>query len=233
MTGGSPRVPARPTLGRLATGLIAYGLLGLVIAALILAGLAWLSSRVAGMTDGTGTQVLSIVETLDETSTALTDASTSATSFSRTLERTPPAVRQAAKAIGDLRGNLRTIEAQLGEVSILGGRPFGSVAGQFGQMATDLEGLDTQLGLIADDLDTNRSALAANSTSLAALGDRLSGVADDLRGASVGGGLGEVRWFVTLLGVLLALWVALPAGGALWLGWWLRRELAVEPEVTP
>jgi hypothetical protein len=231
--GGSPRVPRRPALDRLATGLIAYGVLGLAIAALVLVGLAWLSSRIAGMTDGTGTQVLAIVDTLDETSTALTDASTSATSFSTTLERTPPAVRQAAQAIGDLRGNLRTIEAQLGEVSILGGRPFGGVAGQFGQMATDLEGLDTQLGLIADDLDTNRTALAANSTSLAALGDRLSGVADDLRGASVGAGLGEMRMLLTLLGLLLAVWVALPAGGALWLGWWLRREVALEPEVTP
>ena len=34
-------------------------------------------------------------------------------------------------------------------------------------------------------------------------------------------------------GMLLAVWVALPAGGALWLGSWLLRELAGEPEVTP
>jgi uncharacterized phage infection (PIP) family protein YhgE len=165
----------------------------------------------------------------------LSDASTSATSFSATLERTPPAVRQAATAVGDLRGNLRTIEAQLGALDLFGGRPFSNVAGQFGQMATDLEGLDTQLAAIADDLESNRAALTTNSTSLSSLAERLRAISDDVQGGSLGERLDDVRLVLTVLGVLFALWIAVPAGAALWLGRWLRGELDREagPTVTP
>lgn len=221
------RIPVdRRGLDRLATALIAYGVIGLLIAAAALIGMLWLAGRVGGLADGSGGQVDSILATLDSTATALTDASTSATSFSATLERTPPAVRQAAQAVGDLRGNLRSIEAQLGQLDLFGSQPFGNVAGQFGQMATDLEGLDTQLGLIATDLETNRAALTTNSASLSALAGRLTTISEQFSTGSVGKSLDDVRLVLTMLGVLVALWIAVPAGAALWLGRWLRQDQA-------
>jgi hypothetical protein len=204
---------------------MAYGVIGLAIALLGLVAMVWLSGRVGGLAERTGTQVSRIVETLDRTSIAMTEASLSATSFAATLERTAPAVRQVAGAIGNLRGNLRSVEDQLGTVAILGSRPFGSVAGQFGQMATDLEGLDTQLGLIAGDLEGNRTALTLNAVSLASIGERLRGIAEDVRDQTGGDGLDDMRTVVTLLSLVLVVWVALPAIGALWLGLWLRREV--------
>jgi len=215
----------RAGLRRLSTGLIGYGFVGVVIAVVGLIAVVWLSARVGGLADRTGTQVSTIVDTLDETAAALTTASSSATSFSGTLDRTVPAVRQVAAAIGDLRGNLQSIENQLGQIQILGSRPLDTVAGQFGQMATDLEGLDAQLGLIATDLESNRSALVANADTLAATGERLGTIAEDLRGGAVDDGIADLRAIVTLLSLLLVIWVALPAIGALWLGWWLRRDL--------
>jgi hypothetical protein len=219
------RVPLRTGLRRLATGLIVYGAIGVAIAVLGLAALVWLTGRVGGLAERTGGQVTTIVETLDRTSTALSEASSSATSFAGTLARTAPAVRQVGLAIGDLRGNFRTIEDQLGRLQIFGSRPFGDVAGQFGQMATDLDGLDAQLELIAGDLDRNRAALAANAESLAAIGTRLTHIATEARDGTVAAGLDDLRAVVTLLSLLLVVWVALPAIGALWLGWWLRRAL--------
>jgi hypothetical protein len=215
----------RPALRRLANGLIAYGVVGLLIAVAALIGLLWLSGRVGGLTAGSGGQVDSIVETLDRTSIALTDASTSATSFSATLERTGPAVRQTAQAVGDLRGNFRSIESQLGQLDLFGTQPFGDVAGQFGQMATDLEGLDTKLAAIADDVEGNRSALTTNAGSLTALAARLTTISDELRSGSLAQRLDDVRLVLIVLAVLLALWIAVPAGAALWLGRWLRTEL--------
>jgi hypothetical protein len=219
------RIRLRTGLRRLATGLIVYGAIGVAIAALGLIALVWLSGRVGGLAERTGNQVTTIVETLDRTSTAVSQASASATSFAGTLARTGPAVRQVAVAIGDLRVNFRTIEDQLGRVQILGSQPFGNVAGQFGQMATDLDGLDERLVVIADDLERNRAALAVNAESLAAIGTRLDRIATEARDGSTAGGLDDLRVVVTLLSMLLVVWVALPAIGALWLGWWLRREL--------
>ena len=225
MSGRPDRVPLRTGLRRLASGLIAYGAVGIALAVLGLVALIWLSGRVGGLGERTGNQVTTIVETLDRTSIALSEASSSATSFAGTLARTGPAVRQVALAIGDLRGNFRTIEDQLGRLQILGSQPFGNVASQFGQMATDLDGLDERLNLIAGDLDRNRTALAANAESLSAIGTRLTRIATEARDGTVAGALDDLRAVVTLLGLLLIVWVALPAIVALWLGWWLGRAL--------
>jgi hypothetical protein len=225
VSGRPDRVPLRTGLRRLASGLIAYGAVGIALAVLGLVALIWLSGRVGGLGERTGNQVTTIVETLDRTSIALSEASSSATSFAGTLARTGPAVRQVALAIGDLRGNFRTIEDQLGRLQILGSQPFGNVASQFGQMATDLDGLDERLNLIAGDLDRNRTALAANAESLSAIGTRLTRIATEARDGTVAGALDDLRAVVTLLGLLLIVWVALPAIVALWLGWWLGRAL--------
>jgi hypothetical protein len=215
----------RDGLRRLATGLIAYGAIGIVIAAIGLVAVFWLSGRIGAIGDPTTTQLSTIADTLDETATALTDASATAASFSGTLDSTAPAVRQVATAIGAVEGSLRSIEERLGRVQILGNRPLEDVGGQFGQMASHLEGLDAQLGSIADNLEGNREALTANAGSLATLGERLSAIADKLRSGGVTERLDDLQAVVTLLSLLLVIWVALPAIGALWLGWWLRRVL--------
>lgn len=223
------RVGLRVGLRRVSSGLIAYGVVGLTIALIGSIALVWAGVRVGAVAARAGEQVASIVTTLDATSTALTDASASATSFALTLERTPPAVRQTAATVRDLHADLRSVEQQLGGVSILGSRPLGGVASVFGRMAANVEGLDGQLGLIADDLDGNRGALIANSRSLLAVGVRLSDAADDLRGGVVEDGLADVQALLTITLLLLVVWTAVPAAGALLLGWWLRRELGTRP----
>jgi hypothetical protein len=226
----------RRGLRRLSMGLIAYGVTGLVLALVGAIALVWVGGRVGGIADRTGKQVASIVSTLDETSVVLTSMGTSATSFSGTLERTPPAVRQTAQTVANLRVNLINVQGQLGAINILGARPLANAADLFGQMAGDLEGLDTRLEGIATDLDNNRSALLDNSTKLQALGTELDGVADGLRGGVIEDSLSDVQLILAVLSVLLIVWTALPAAGALGLGWWIRRELRDpdgDPLVTP
>lgn len=233
MTTQPPVMDLRTGLRRLSTGLIAYGVVGLAIAVIGLVGLLSLSGRVGGLVSSASAQVDTVIETLDETAVALRAAGTSAVSFSVTLERTPPTVRQAAQTLGNLQGNLRTVEGQLSSLSILGTRPLLDVAALFGQMSSDLDGLDTRLGLIADDLEDNRDVLLANASSLTAMGDRLAGIAADLRGDGVAGsGAGDdlagVQSTVTIVATILLAWTALPAVGALLLGWWLRRLMPLQ-----
>ena len=218
----------RAVLRRLATGLIAYGVIGLVLAVVALMAVVWAGGRITAVGGRVETQIAAVVETLDRTSVALADAGTSATSFSGTMERTPPVVRQTAQAIADVRTDLRSAEGQLSQFEILGRQPLGGVADSFGRMAANLDGLDERLGLIAADLESNRSALVANATSLSALGARLGLVADDLRGGVVEEGFADLRSSATVLASVLLVWMTIPAGSALWLGWWLRREVGRE-----
>jgi hypothetical protein len=218
----------RTVLRRLATRLIVYGLVGLVLVLVAAIVVVWAGGRLVAVGERVETQIGAVVETLDRTSVALADAGTSATSFSVTMERTPPVVRQTAQAIADVRTDLRAAESQFSQIEILGRRPLGGVADAFGRMAANLDGLDERLDLIATDLESNRTALLANATSLGALGARLGLVADDLRGGAVEDGFADLRSSVSILALVLLVWMTLPAAGALWLGLWLRREVGRE-----
>ena len=48
----------------------------------------------------------------------------------------------------------------------------------------------------------------------------------ELRAGVVQDSLADVQFITTLLGLVLVIWIAVPAVGALFLGRWLRRELA-------
>lgn len=227
--GGGPAVGLR----RASTGLLIYGVVGLTVAALGLVALVWVGGRVTALSERTSAQVESLALTLEASGDALEDAGTSAVSFAVTLERTPPTIRQAAQTVANLEGNLRSTADQLAAISILGSRPLGQVAALFGQMATDLDGLDTRLELVATDLEGNKAALLANADSLRATGARLDGLAIDLRGGIVEDSFTDVSALLTVLALALILVTALPAIGALAFGWWLRGMVATSvAEIT-
>jgi hypothetical protein len=222
----------RGGLRRLSTGLIAYGVVGITVALLGLAALGWTAARVASLADTVDSEVARLVSTLDRTADTLHDAGTSAVAFAVTLERTPPSVRQAAATIRNLRPNLQSIEAQLSAINILGSRPLADAARLFGEMASDLQGLDTRLELIADDLGTDRDALLRNAGSLNELGDRTAALAERVRTGFIQGGLDDLRAVLVLTILVFVGWTAVPAVGALALGLWLRRALRYEPSLS-
>ena len=218
----------RGGLRRLSTGLIAYGVAGLAVALLGLVALGWTAGRVAGLADRVDVEATQLATTLDRTADTLRSAGSSAITFSVTLERTPPSVRQAAETIRNLRPNLQAIESQLSSINILGSRPLADAARLFGDMATDLQGLDTRLDLIADDLGTNRDALLRNADSLDALADRTEIMAERVHTGFFQGGLDDLRIVLVLTILVFVGWTAVPAIGALALGVWLRRTLVGE-----
>jgi hypothetical protein len=214
-------------LRRASTGLLIYGVVGLLVAVLGLVALVWVGGRVTTLSERTSAQVERLALTLDASADALDDAATSAVSFALTLERTPPTIRQAAQTVANLQVNLRSVAGQLGAISILGSQPLGQVATLFSQMATDLEGLDTRLELIATDLEGNKTALLANAESLRATAVQLDTLATSLRAGFVEESFDDIAAVLTVLALALILVTALPAIGALVFGWWLRRTIDV------
>ena len=214
----------RDGLRRLSTGLVAYGVVGMTLALAGLIAFAWIGARVASVADSVDADVRQLTTALDRSADALHDAADSAVSFSTTLDRTPPSVRQSAETIRNLRPNLLEIEAQLGSISILGTEPLAVPARLFGEMARDLEGLDTRLDSIADDLQRDRTALGANAGSLRQAGDEAALLAERLRAGSIQDDVGDVRTVLLVLTLLFVASMAVPAVGALLLGLWLRQR---------
>lgn len=215
----------RGGLRRLSTGLIAYGVAGLAVAFLGLVTLGWTAGRIASLADTVDAEVTQLATTLDRTADTLDAAGASAITFAVTIERTPPSVRQAAATIRNLRPNLQAIESQLSSISILGNRPLADAARLFGEMASDLQGLDTRLDLIAADLETDRDALLRNAKSLEELSDRTAIMAERVRTGFIQGGVEDLRVVLVLTILVFVGWTAVPAIGALALGLWLRRTL--------
>jgi hypothetical protein len=218
----------RAVLPRVANGLIAYGVIGLVLAIIAALALVWAGGRFASLGGRLETQVSTIADTLDRTAAVLQDASTSATSFAVTLERTPPIVRQVSDAIGDIEASLQALSTQLAQIDILGRQPLGGTAERVTNMAAALDGLDARLELVAGDLEGNRDALLANSASLGALSQQLTSAAEQLRGDDLSSALADIRAVLLVFGLILLTWIVLPSAGALALGWWLRREMAAD-----
>lgn len=208
-------------------GLIAYGIIGLIVAAIGLGTLVWTGTTVAAFDARMSRESDELSRTLQRAATALEDASTSADSFRTTLDATPPSIRQAAQTVRNLRPRLLGLQAQAGAINILGSQPLGGIGELFGQMATDLEGLDEQLDGIAGQLGSNQDALIRNARSLGDTASQLESFAERIDDGLITQSIGDLR---TILGSVLAMLIvsmALPSAGALAFGLWIRRELGL------
>ena len=223
----------RTGLRRLSRGLIAYGVVGLIIALLGLIALAYAGSRIGAVADRATTAVEDTATTLDRSADALHDAATTARSFMVTLTRSSEAVSQAADTIRGVRPELLDLETQFRSFSVLGARPLTQAADVVGEIAADLEGFDARLDAVASSLAVNRDSLQANAMSLDALGDSLAALAERMRTGILEDSLQDVQVVVTILLLVLVAWTAVPAAGALLFGWWLRARLGPGGEAPP
>lgn len=224
---GGPRAPLdlRGGLERLSRGLIAYGIIGLVVAAIGVGALVWASGRVGSLRGDVQTSVAQVATTMERTAAALRDASASAQGFTATVDQSAVALNSTAATITEVRSDLAALEAQLRAVNILGASPLSSAADAVGRTATSLEGLDTKLAAIAAGLGGNRDQLASSATSLGQLGDSTSALAKRLGSGAIEDSLGDVQLIIAVTLLLFAAWSLVPAVGALVLGVWLKREL--------
>jgi len=212
-------------LHRLSRGLIAYGIIGLVVAAIGFGAMVWVNGRIGHVRGEAEVTVARLATTMELAAMVLRGASTTARSFSGTVDQAAKAVLSAAVTLTETRSDLSALETQLRSVNILGATPLSSPADAVGRIAASMDGLIGQLPLVADDLKGNRDALAANAVSLSELGDSTDALAARL-GPIVGQeSLDDVQQVIAITLLMFAAWSFVPAAGALALGGWLRREL--------
>jgi hypothetical protein len=223
--GESRPLGLRGGLHRLSRGLIACGVVGLVVAAIGFAALVWVNGRIDTLRGEAEANAARLGIAMEIGAKVLHGASTTARSFSATADGSAQAVSSAAITITEARSDLSALDAQLRSVSFLGATPLSSSADAVGRMAASMAGLDAQVSLIADGLKGDRDALAGNATSLRELGDSAQGLADRLGPGLGRDSLGEAQLVIAVTLLMFAAWSFVPAVGALALGVWLRREL--------
>lgn len=224
---------ARPALHRLARGLIAYGVIGLILAVLTSLAVVVAIGRLGAVGDAVGGSADELGTVLERTATVLDDASRSTQSIDATIDASSGALTTAAADLRAIDPQLRDIENRANAIDILGSQPLAPIAGLFGRIAGQLVDLDIQLDRVAASLGSNRAALTANGTSLAALAAETRQLAQRIAPDAVARAIADARWFAIALLAVVATGLALPAIGALVLGWWLRRELVRAAGPTP
>jgi hypothetical protein len=225
----------RRGLWRLATALIVYGVIGLLAAAVGIAALVAASSRIGSLGERIVSEAVSLDVIIDRTADVLDDAAATAETFGPTVARTSGTVSEAATALRDIEPRLRDLETQANAIEIFGNRPVAPLGQLFGQIATDISGLDDQLDGIATEMGANEEALAANSKSLGALSDLVRAYKGRIKPEAIDAGIDDARRLLLITLALFIGWTTVPAVGSLIVGRWMRR--LVEPPrpatVTP
>lgn len=218
----------RRGLSRLATALLVYGVIGLLAAAIGFAALIAASSRIGLLGERIVSEAVSLDAIIGRTADVLDDAAAAARTFGPTVAQTSATVTDAAGAIRDIEPRLRDLETQANAIEIFGSRPVAPLGQLFGQIANDVSGLDEQLDGIATEMGRNEAALTANSKSLAALAGLVRAYIGRLEPAAIDAGIDDTRRLLLITLALFIGWTAVPAVGALIVGYWMRR--LVEPE---
>jgi hypothetical protein len=216
-------------LRRLARVLIAYGIVGLLVAALALVALVIGITRVNGVADRFGGDLGGISRTLDRTSDVLDRASTTARGFGGTVDGTTAALATVSGDIDSIVPRLQSIAEQTSSLDILGTQPLAAVGGLFRDIGSQLVDVRTQLQTMSTRLTSNRAALDGNATSLADLATETRALSARLGGDVLVGAIDDLRVVLVIVLGIGALGASVPSVGALLVGLWLRNAATARP----
>ena len=208
----------------LSRGLIAYGLVGLVVASVGLGSMIWVNGRISQLRSDAEATLTRLADTTQLAATVLRGASTTVTSFSGTADQAAQAMSSATDTITQVQTELSALDAELRSFNVFGATPLASAADSVGRIVTSLNGLDTQLPLIAGDLKGNRDALARNAAAISSLANSTDELGARLGPSAGHDDLDDVQRVIAITLLMFAAWAFVPALGALALGMWLRRQ---------
>lgn len=194
----------------LAAGLIAYGLLGLVLVVLALpisVDLAGRVERLASSADGT----------LRAASASASAAAEALDGLDEGLGRSAASSGAAARLARDAGATLDSLAAAM-QLSIFGAQPLLPLADDFATSADQAAELGDQLDRITDSLTISKGDLGVLHAQIDALAVELT----ELRGATTERAAGAPP--LTAVGVVLLAWLAVPALASLAAGLWLMRR---------
>jgi hypothetical protein len=216
----------------LSTGLVAYAVVGLVLAVVLLGVSLTIGSRLEGLSGRLSDRLDAISRTVDTTATTLDRAGSTSGSFSTTIDQAVTTMGQVNTTLGEVVATVHELQSTAATLTIFGQTPLTALADRFGRVAGQVETLQAQVGTLGANLSTNGSNLTSLQASTTDLATQLRRVSQALTSGEIEDSLREIVSIVRWTLGLLAIWFAVPAIAALVAGIWLRRQLAADA-VTP
>lgn len=208
--------------GRIATGLIVYGAIGIALAVAMIVAVVLLRGSFGDVQEDVSEQVDRLEVTIGKTSDSLTATADSLDGFTVTFDRTSSGLVEVGGVVGDLAGVIDELGGVFDAI-----RPLLGSVPALGEVADRLRSLVPTLRRVTDALSRNEPQLARTSDSLRELAAQLDEVERSLASGDVVSRVGQGFEFLRVAIIVMAVWLAVPAAAALLIGVWLRR--AVRP----
>lgn len=213
--------PATLRTRRLGTALTWFGGIGLVLSAAMTIALLVGLGAMGDLDHRVDANRLAMADALDQGTQLLDGTATTLDSTTRSLQSVRATVHDTAQLLSQLETSTRELVSALG-VSILGQRPFASVAKSFDGIADQLAVSADDAASVVQEIDSLQPALGSVAADLRAVRSSVSTLAartTEFR--DLGTLIGLARLFA-LLWALVSLWLAALAAGCIWVGRQLR-----------
>jgi outer membrane murein-binding lipoprotein Lpp len=216
---------------RLGTGLLVFGLVGMVLAVIIAAGLLAGGIAARNLDDRISADQARLSAALTRMTTSIDKLAAATQNAGATLHTTGAIVGQAEAVLVDLAGISDDLSSSL-NFSILGQQPLAGAATKFKAFGDKLRAFEGSTGTLQANLETNGDDMDALVTEINAIGDLVAELGDRVASFDRAGEIVQLIVGGIILGGLLVAWLAIAAGFCAWAGLRLRKAAAAEATAT-
>ena len=218
-------------LRRMGTGLLVFGVVGMIVAGIVAVGLAAGAISARNLDERVAADQARLVTTLERVDATMARTVTTIGNAGSTLTTTSETIGSAGDVLGRVADTSEELSQSL-DVSILGSRPLQGAATRFGQLAVDARAFQDKADALATNLGVNAGDAGALADSVEDLRTELSSLQSRVSSFEVTGQLVSYLVGGILLLSLLVAWLAVAGAGCAWFGYRLRR-LGMEVAAAP
>ncbi|MEO5965634.1 MAG: hypothetical protein ABIR11_09225 [Candidatus Limnocylindrales bacterium] len=209
-------------LRRLGTAMLAFGVVGVLIAGIMAVGLIGGAIAARNLDDRLTEDQASLVAALGRVDATMAQVVTTTGNAAATLHTTSETMDSAASVLGQVGDTAQELSTSI-DINILGNRPLAGAATKFADLAIEVRGFEEHAGALAQDL-------SLNSVDVGHLATEIDGLRSEVRSLTArieafeatGEVVGLLVGGILLLGLLVA-WLAVAAAFCAWAGLRLRR----------
>ena len=210
---------------RLGTGMLVFGIVGLVIAAILGIGLIAGAFAARDLDTRLEADRIRIADSLHQVSDSMTALAATTEHAGTTLQTSGQTIAEAKAVLDSAATSAQALSESL-NVSILGSQPFANASARLAELARSLTAFEAKADALAANLDQNASDAAAMADKVRAMQAEVDVLASRVEDFDR---IGEIVNLVIggiVLGGLLTAWVAVGAAFLAWAGWRLRHAPA-------
>lgn len=208
---------------RLGTGLLVFGIIGVLLAAVVAAGLIGGAIAARNLDDRLQADQERIAASLTRLTASMESLALTTDHARATLRASSDALDGAQGVLGSVADTSVAVSDALGAFSILGNQPLAGASERLQGLARSVTAFQERADGLAAAIATNADDAATMTGQIRMLKDEVNQLATQVAAFDRIGEIVGLLMGAAVIGGLLTAWIALGAAFCAWMGWRLRR----------